>query len=224
MKHLIIIFVSMLFIISCNEKIPTETTTGDGNVLLSFNKSEIPESVSLIEVILSKEDFDDITEKLRPQNDSNTEVYFEEIAVGDWNLKVNAYSVNNKLLYTGEAIISVVANIVTPVFLQLKYVNGYSTGSVFIYITWEDNGLEYWLDYRENPILVKQNSNLDYKGVAHPCVLKTEDKHIMWYTSLSGSSSYIYAAVSSDGLNWIPYSSQPVLSPDPASNWKNTIE
>ncbi|NOX64326.1 MAG: hypothetical protein GXO85_00675 [Chlorobi bacterium] len=221
MKYLVIILASLFFIISCSEKAPVETTNGEGNVVLSFNKSEIPDSVYLIEVFLKRDGFDTITKELNPKNDSNAEVYFEEVAVGNWNLDVNAYSINHNLLYTGEAIIYVEANKVTPVFIQLHYVNGDRTGSVYIYISWESPINVGWFDYPANPILEMQNNSFDNKGVLHPFVLKVDNGFIMWYTGLAGNSSHIYAANSSDGLNWTPYSSEPVLSPDPASSWEN---
>ena len=221
MKHLTIILVSLFFIMSCSEKALVETTVGDGDVILSFNKSEIPSNVNSIEVILSREGFDDITKEFIPTNDSNAEVFFEEVTVGNWNLEVNAYSADHNLLYTGEAVVSVEANKVTPVFIQLHYVNGGETGSVYIFVSWESSMNVGWFDYPANPILEMQNNSFDYKGILHPFVLKVDDKFIMWYTGLAGSSSHIYAAISTDGLNWTPYSSEPVISPDPASTWEN---
>lgn len=219
MKYLAIIFVSLFFIISCSEKAPVETTNGEGNIVLSFNKSEIPNSVYLIEVFLKRDGFDTISEELIPINGSNAEVYFEEVAVGSWTLEVNAYSVNHDLLYTGEAIVNVELNKITPVFIQLHYVSDGMTGSIYIYVNWESSINIGWFDYPANPILERLNNSNDYKGVGSSIVLKEQIGYKMWFTGLAGDQSHIYLAISDDGLNWKRISDEPVISPGTIGKW-----
>jgi len=219
MKYLIIIFVSLLFIFSCSEKAPVETTNGEGNVVLSFNKSDIPDSVYLIKVFLKRDGFDTITKELNPKNGSNAEVYFEEVAVGSWNLEVNAYSVNHNLLYAGEAIVNVELNKITPVFIQLHYVSGGMTGSIYIYVSWESPINVGWFDYPANPLIEGLDTFRDYKGVGEPIVIQDQLGFKMWFTGLAGDQSHIYLAVSDDGLNWRRMSEEPVISPGPETTW-----
>lgn len=141
--------------------------------------------------------------------------------VGNWKVEISAYNSNEELIYFGSSNISVATGEVAVASIHLSRVSGSPTGSVFIYVTWDDNIFRNWFDFPANPILEKQNTSTDFRGIAQPYVLKIEDEYIMWYTGLSVNASHIYAATSKDGLNWTPYSKEPVFSPDSESSWEN---
>jgi len=81
------------------------------------------------------------------------------------------------------------------------------------------NGVE-WTKYEENPVLKGNPGEWDHHtpGV---CVIKLNDKYTMYYTgALTGrSSSHIGLAYSEDGIFWIKFEKNPILSPGEAGEW-----
>lgn len=96
-----------------------------------------------------------------------------------------------------------------------------------------------WVRSADNPILSPGSpGSWDDVLVSFPCVMKTADRFLMWYTGYDGSDYNIGRAVSTDGVNWtkdadpvirsgsiVPYAADGVLkasiirSPDGFQAW-----
>ncbi|MBU0474919.1 MAG: hypothetical protein KKF62_12260 [Bacteroidetes bacterium] len=220
MKIIILLIIISLLTISCSQEITTQNENARGGILLNLDKENTPEEVVLIKVELFSDEFENKVIEVEPQNSNNGEIFFEKVEVGNWKMEVSAFNNESVLIYFGTSNISVKVDEITTISIELKRVNGSSTGSVYISVTWNDD-IFNWFDYPANPILKKQNTNFDYKGISQSFVVKKDNKHYMWYTGLAGNSLHIYAATSDDGLNWVPYSTDPVLSPNTANSWES---
>ena len=221
MKKIILLAIITLGLSSCSPESITDSSNQVGKVYLNLDKANTPDDVVLIRAELQSEKFENQENEIAPQSSNSSEIYFDKVEAGNWEIEISAYNSDETLIYFGSSKISVTDGDITVVAIELSRVAGSSTGSVYIFVTWNDNIFNSWIDYPANPILEKQNNSLDYKGICPSSVVKVDDHYIMWYSSLSGSSSHIYAATSKDGLNWTPYSTEPVFSPDPTSTWDN---
>ena len=219
MKNLILFVIVSFLSLSCSSNTVIQPENTNGEVRLNLDKANTPSEVVLVKVELLNDKFDNQTIEIQPQN-SNGEAYFDKVEVGNWKIKVSAFNSDNELIYFGSSNISVVADEVTTISIKLNRVNGGSTGSIFIFVTWEESLLQNCFDHPANPILKKQNIPLDFKGVAHSSVLKTGNKYMMWYTGVAQGVSHIFCATSTDGLNWNYHSTDPVLSPDTSHYWE----
>jgi hypothetical protein len=140
-------------------------------------------------------------------SDTITDIYFEELYTGKWHLLVEALNENEAAVYSGETDVTVLEGTTTQVNLEL-HPTGEGTGNIYLYVTW---GKSAWIDYVNNPIVVKDNTEYDLFGVGVSFVLKDEMNYKMWYTGLSYAGvSYVYYAYSEDGLSWEKYSETPV--------------
>ncbi len=89
---------------------------------------------------------------------------------------------------------------------------------------WLNTSFTKWLKYSNNPILkIGSNSSWDNKGVEKPCVIYNNTGYMMWYTGVDlGDKWEIGLAMSSDGLSWIKYGGNPVLTTGSGSVWDNS--
>jgi predicted GH43/DUF377 family glycosyl hydrolase len=222
MKNIILLLIIISFFsYSCTEKQTSQPESKTGSIQLNLNKDTTPSDVALIIVELQNDEFENRISEVNPLNSNSNDVAFSEVEVGVWNVEISAYNADEELIYYGTANISVIAGETTVAAINLRRVSGSSTGAVFITITWDDSSLFNWFDYPANPILKTQNTPTDTLGIAQPYILKTDGKYFMWYTGLSPNKSHIYAATSDDGINWTPYSKDPVFWPDSQSTWEN---
>lgn len=100
---------------------------------LSMKKAAANDVVSIVG-ILSRQGFETDTSAFVISNDSAT-CSFNDVPVGTWLLRVNAYDLSNILKYTGSANVQVIAGEVTPVSLTLIPTTD-SVGSIAVTITW----------------------------------------------------------------------------------------
>ena len=133
MKKLLLIFsLILVFQFSC-QKQALNTSVQDELGQLSFKMSmaNAPENVVDVKGYLSSTSHDTIFFAFVIHNDSAS-VNIENILPGQWKLTVNAYDINNIIIYSGFTNVYVSPGTTTPVYLQLNPV----TGSLEIIVTW----------------------------------------------------------------------------------------
>jgi len=75
-----------------------------------------------------------------------------------------------------------------------------------------------WVKHDDNPILeVGAPGSWDDSRITSPYVLYSDSIYQMWYSGNDGSNSRIGYATSKDGVNWIKYDQNPVLTPSGGS-------
>jgi predicted GH43/DUF377 family glycosyl hydrolase len=222
MKSILYSFIAALslLIIQCSNEIPTTNDPINlelGKVSLKIDKANAPAEVVLVEAFLTREGHDTLYGNLNLISSTSADILFEDVAAGQWHLKVDAKDSSGVVLYTGETDINILAGILTQVNLTLVP-TGHGTGSIYIFVHWGVSNT--WIDFSGNPILVSQNSIYDYYGVSQSAVIKDSNLYKMWYLGDAGSArGYVLYAESFDGINWnFPYS-EPVLSPGLPGSW-----
>ncbi len=226
MKRLLYSFVigSSLLIIQCSNEIPITTDPINlelGKISLKIDKDNAPDNVVLVEAFLTKEGHDTLYGALNLVSSTSADILFENVAAGEWNLKVDAKDSLGVVLYTGETEINVHAGILTNVNLTLVP-TGLGTGSIYIYVTWGNTSTQ-WTDYENNPVLTSSNTYWDYAGVQQPKILYEDGLYKMWYLGLAnGSVSNVGYAISSDGINWTKPFNHPVISHGDPGSWDET--
>jgi len=80
-----------------------------------------------------------------------------------------------------------------------------------------------WIKYTGNPVIVSGASgSWEEGGVGEACVVKDGGTYKMWYSSythISTINEAIGYAISSDGINWTKYESNPVLGSGATGKW-----
>ena len=222
MKSLIYFFIiiSSLLIIQCSNEIPTTNNPINlelGKVSLRIDKENAPDEVVLVEAFLTREGHDTLYGNLNLISSTSADILFEDVAAGQWHLKVDAKDSSGVVLYTGETDINILAGILTQVNLTLVP-TGHGTGSIYIYVNWGVNN--NWIDYPNNPILSQSFLPNVPLALYRPKVLLEEGVYKMWLTGLYNSASAnVWYAVSSDGINWQLGSNSPVLTPGNYNSW-----
>ena len=222
MKNLFVLFFLFSFVLflSCSNEITSPPSANSGKLLLKIDKQNAPENVVFVKAYLTRENFEPISGTLNLQSDSTADLLLDEIDAGTWHLKVDAEDDSGLVLYTGETDVQVFAGFTSQVYLTLQP-TGSGTGSIYINVTWGVPINFSWIDYQNNPIITSSGNYYDYYAVAQPVVLYDEGIYKMWYHGLAGGGgqAYILYSVSSDGINWTPTSSNPVLSPGNYGSW-----
>jgi hypothetical protein len=207
MKQLINSFlvVFSFIIIQCSNEIPTAKDPVDlelGKISLRIDKANAPEEVVLVEATLSRAGYDSLYGSLDLLSTTSADITFEDVAAGEWHLKVNAKDSAGVVLYTGETDVNILAGILTQVNLTLVP-TGSGTGSIYIYVTWGQGQNQGWIDFPNNPILTKRNIYYENFGVSEPAIIYENNLYKMWYVGDAGSAvHYIMYAESQDGINW----------------------
>jgi len=188
-----------------------------GRVALNFDKANAPASVVNVTATLTREGYTTVTGTLNIQNDSSATLLLTGLAVGSWNLKVDASDSSSSVLYSGETPVIIQAGFTTQISLTLVP-TGQGTGDVHITVNW-GTALR-WVDYFLNPILKRGNNTFDQYGVWSPKVLIENGQYKMWFTNLAnGGIACVGYAVSSDGLTWTKPVTTPVLTPGWSYSW-----
>ena len=225
MKHQIFIsylIFSIIFIISCSENVvQIEDFKENGNILLKIDKETAPSNVVYVKAYLTRENYQTISSYLNVQSDTTADLLLSDIYVGTWHLKVDAEDINGIVCYTGETDVEIIEGETTQIFLTLQS-TGVGTGSVYIYVNWEDDNDSEWIDYQNNPLIIPYYNYYDSYGISQPKVLYDNGTYKMWYVGVAPSAhKNIMYAESEDGLVWNKPLTFPVLSPDNGSNWDN---
>lgn len=223
MRKLLVLFVFALLFLStsCTTEIITPTSENSGKLILKVDKQNAPSNVVFVKANLSRENFDPIVATLNLLSDSTADLLLNEVAVGLWHLKVDAENDSGLILYTGETEVEVFAGFTSQVYLTLQP-TGAGVGSIYINVTWGVPGNFSWVDYQNNPILVSSGNYFDYYGIAQPVVIYDQGMYKMWCLGLDysgGGKSHVVYAESNDGVNWIYFSNNPVISPGNYGDW-----
>jgi predicted GH43/DUF377 family glycosyl hydrolase len=231
MKNTIALLLISLCIFSCSENDSSAPTSPkqstSGGISLAFEKSAIPANVVSVIATLSRDGYVSLKRTMNFLTDTSAEVLFDEVAVGTWDLNVKAFSIDSVLLYQGSAVVIIQDGQTTIINLKMeKVVTG--VGSVQIYVSWGTTKTDKWIDNPSNPVLSRQNTIYDGRGVGYPIILKDSASYKMYYTNTGstpdslGRICTIGLATSTDGNSWTHYSSTPVLLPTPGA-WDSYI-
>jgi len=92
---------------------------------------------------------------------------------------------------------------------------GYATSSDGI--EWKRHSLQ-----KDGAVLIGESGQWDRLGVMHPTVVFDGTLFHLWYTGVKNSSEWgIGYATSEDGINWVKYENNPVLSDADAPTWES---
>lgn len=207
-----------LLILSCTTEIVAPKLNESGKLILKIDKQNAPTTVAVVKAYLTRENHDPIIGTLNLLSDSTADILFEQIAAGQWHLKVDAEDDSNVVLYTGESDVEVFAGFTSQVYLTL-YPTGSGVGSIYINVTWGVPFNTNWVDYPYNPIISSKRSYYDYYGVTQPQVLYENGLYRMYYFGIYASAQkYVLYAESYDGIHWSYPVQNPILSPS-AYGW-----
>lgn len=102
----------------------------------------------------------------------------EDIAAGKWTLTVDAFDINDNIIYTGSTDVTVYADTITPVSIHLNPVNG----SLEITVTWGDGDDQF----ENNDQLSNAVPLLEYTFYQNLYVSATDDD---WYAMVISADS-----------------------------------
>lgn len=211
-----------LLIIQCSNEIPTSNDPINlelGKISLRFDKVNAPSNVVIVEAFLTRVNHDTLYGSLDILSSTSADITFEDVAAGEWHLKVDAKDSSGVVIYAGETDINILAGVLTQVNLTLVP-TGFGTGSIYIYVTWGQGQNQGWIDFPGNPVLTKRNIYYENFGVSEPAIIYENNLYKMWYVGDAGSAvHYVMYAESQDGINWTHPYSGPVLSPGPLGTW-----
>jgi predicted GH43/DUF377 family glycosyl hydrolase len=211
---LVLVLFSVVFF-SCKEE-STITSSGaqaKGGIAVSLDKNTTPSNVAQVKVTLTREGYSQITGVMNVLTDTTAELTINEIAAGQWSLKVDAYNTQNTIVYSGETTVNISDGMISQVNLTL-YSTGNGVGGIKINVTWVNTQLQtgQWVDSPNSPIMTGTQYFEQY-GVSIMSVLYQDGVYKMWYTGMGDPSIYnIGFAMSTDGVN-LQKNNNPVLVP-----------
>ena len=217
---LLSLFGVMLFLYSCSSNVPTEPQdTQQGGISLTIDRVHKPDNVVSVSAYLSRENFDTLSGSLNLLSDTTADITFNDIAAGNWYLKVDAADEQNTVVYTGEADVNILAGVTTQVYLTLEP-TGAGYGNIYIYVNWGVPANTSWIDYEHNPMILPSIIPDTPIALFHPKVVYDDGIYKMWFTSVYGSAvSNVWYAVSNDGKNWELGHNGPVLDYGTENEW-----
>ena len=215
---LIVVFISLL-LYSCTSESPVSPEIQRGGITLNIDRAHKPANVVEVTAYLTREGFETITGTLNLLSDTTADITFNDIAAGQWHLKVDAADEDSTVVYTGETDINILAGITTQVYLTLVP-TGAGTGSIYIIINWGVPQNTDWIDYPANPIITQSIIPNNPPGIIEPKILFEDGIYKMWITGLYNSAvSYVWYLVSNDGIIWQLGANFPALTPSNNYNW-----
>jgi predicted GH43/DUF377 family glycosyl hydrolase len=216
-RAVLLLGISSIFFISCSLNSPNESSKNSfGKFSLAFDKTTIPENVSLVRATLTKQNYDPIIASLNLLDSNSAEIFINEIPVGQWHLLVEAINEQEVLLYSGETDITIIAGEIITVNLTLQP-TGNDSGSLYLFVNWGENN---WFDHPVNPIIPNDDNSYAPYGYSSTFVIFDDGIYKMWYTSMANSAvTYVFYATSPNGITWTPYQNNPVIYPGSYGNW-----
>lgn len=213
MKKLFLLFTFVLLIFGgCknNNSVNPELPNASGSVLLKIDKENKPENVATIVALLTRQGYPNKSLTMNLLSDTSASGTFLEVPVGSWHLKIDAKDSQGAIVYTGQTDVNVLENQQAQVYLTLTPV-ALGVGSIQITVKWGTN-TSGWVDYMNNPVLLRDNSFYDINGISHPTIIY-ENGYKMWFNCMAqNGKSYTFYATSVDGNIWTKRTT-PVLSP-----------
>ncbi|TFH01296.1 MAG: LamG domain-containing protein [Calditrichales bacterium] len=156
----ILIFIfTLTCIFSCSEQAtaPVEKTAPPlGKLTFSINMTTAPSDVVKMRGMLYREETDTLFFAFEMQDD-HAVALVEEIAAGNWYLRVDALNADEVVIYTGRSLVTVYSGQTTTVNLHLHP----TTGSIEIIVTWgEEQDFALDFDGLNDMVLVPDNEKL----------------------------------------------------------------
>lgn len=221
MKKTLFLFVILLFTFAgCKlDDSVISPTSPNGKALLKFEPSTIPEGITLITAVLTRQGFNTVSGNLNILNDSTAEISFQNLTVGMWHLLVQAKDSIGMVRFSGEADVNILENQLTQVNLTLVP-TGTGIGSIHIVVNWGVPASGNWIDFNGNPIFTRLNSPLNPNAVSQAKILCENGVYKMWFINVFNSAvGSIGYAKSNDGINWNYIHPTAVLSPGNYGSW-----
>ncbi len=184
-----------------------------GKVVIKLDKTSIPQETYLLLASLSRSGYDSLKVSANISSLSTSNLTFNYVVPGNWQLKVWAFDQNGIPIYYGTTKIDVLPNVITKSNITLL-----PTGAVDITISCGANISV--TDYAGNPIFVNNSGPSNFLGVYYPNVLFDGKKYKMWYSTLYTERQYdVRYAESTDGIYWSNMTNYPVLERGSAGSW-----
>src|SRR3989339_143700 len=202
-------------LVSCKDEAwLTSQENERGKVVISLDKTAIPQEAYLLVASLSRAGYDSIMVNSYISSLSTTNLTFNSVVPGTWQLKVWAFDQSGVTIYYGTTKIYVLQNVITKSDVTLL-----PTGAVDITVKWGSSFLVN--DFSGNPIITTSNfSAANLNGVFSPFVRFDGYKYKMWYGKWYNDRSYdVEYAESIDGLRWNKIVSSPVLERGYSGAW-----
>lgn len=219
------IYLSLLFfsflLVSCLDNISVEEIREyqKGSVSLKIDKATAPDNVTLVIARLIRQGYNTLSDTMNLTSGTSAELTFQNIPVGEWNLKVDAFNDSGIVVYKGESPVTIIEGMTTQVTLTL-IPTGSGTGSVHIVVNWGVPTLGNWIDFNGNPIFSRLNSPLNPNAVSQAKILYDNGVYKMWFNNVFNSAvGKIGYAQSVDGINWSLVHPTAVLSPGNPGSW-----
>jgi len=205
------LLVSLFFLSNAQNK--------SGGLYLQIDRANAPANIVEVIAYLSQYNYDTLSCNLNLLSGPSADIAFENIAVGEWHLKVDAINSDGVIVYAGETDISILAGITTQVNLPL-IPTGKGTGSVYISVNWGGLPNHGWIDYQRNPIFKNHNSPSNQYGVTQSKILYEDGIYKMWFVNLFNSAiANIDYVESYDGINWKNVNPDAVLTSGAPGSW-----
>lgn len=118
-----------------NQIIDSTDLNLNGKILLKIDKENAPENIVEITAYLTRDEFDTKIGNLNLISDNSADILLENIAVGLWNLRVEAKDSTGLILYDGESEVNVLEGITIQVNLTLQP-TGNGFGNIYLFVTW----------------------------------------------------------------------------------------
>lgn len=192
-----------------------------GSVQLSFNKSGAVnsqvEDVDTVTALLTRSGFESVKKDIAIGEGVATGTIFN-VAEGKWLLTIDAKDSTGTAIYRGRTDVEILSNQTTYVSIELAPAE--SSGDLAINVSWNEGDGINWTKYEGNPVLdLGASGSWDDYHINNPTVIFNGTSYEMWFTGSDGVNSQIGYATSSDGINWIKYSGNPVLSLGGSGTW-----
>ncbi|MFA8343188.1 MAG: hypothetical protein ACEPO8_09500 [Rhodothermaceae bacterium] len=188
-----------------------------GNINFSLNKTSTTENIDTVTAILTRSGYLAIEQDLAMTN-NGAQSTINDIATGLWQLLVEAKNNEGAVLYRGKTNVEIKGNQITYVDINLASIS--ATGDLSINVSWRIPEGINWTKYANNPIVIPGTTgSWESKYTNSPSVIFDGTLYKMWYTGFDGTNYRIGYATSSDGINWIKYTSNPVLDIGNTGAW-----
>jgi hypothetical protein len=128
----------LIILIGCQDDsvpVSARSSSESGNVAFTFDKANAPEAVRTLTAALSREGYDPFERTVDILSDTGATLLFERVAVGTWNVKIDARDNAGTVIYSGQSVVIVQENTVTQLTIVLQPVST-GVGSVQINVTW----------------------------------------------------------------------------------------
>jgi hypothetical protein len=118
---------------------------------LQIDKENAPSNVVEVIAYLTRENYDSLSSSLNLLSESSADIIFQNIAVGEWHLIVEALNENKTVVYRGETDVEILEGITIQVNLVLSP-TGQGTGNIYLHVIWGTE--DTWIDFG-NPLFKK---------------------------------------------------------------------